>query len=70
MSPMRPILEKYLNLRIYVFTTQGHVHAGTLAVLLDDVVDLVAPDGVTHIYINLTDVSGVRAYDEELEVAL
>jgi hypothetical protein len=66
---MRAILEQHLGMRVYLFTTQGHVHAGTLSQLLEDVVDLVAPDGVTHIYINLTDVSGARAYDEEIERA-
>ncbi len=64
---MRAVLEQHVKERIYVFTTHGHVHAGTLSGVLEDVVDLVAPDGRTHIYINLTDVSGVRAYDEGIE---
>lgn len=66
---MRAVLEQHLGERLYIFTTQGHVHAGVLAQLLEDVVDLIAPDGATHIYINLTDVSGVRSYDVEAEVA-
>ncbi len=65
---MRSILEtNYLNKLIYLFTTQGHIHAGILSQVLDEVIDLLAPDGETHIYVSLTDISGVRAYDPEPE---
>jgi hypothetical protein len=66
---MRAILEQHLNQIIYLFTTQGHIHAGLLSQLLEDVVDLIAADGQTHVYINLSDISGVRMYDVEPEVA-
>ncbi len=66
---MRSILENYISQLIYVFTTQGHIHAGLLSQVLDEVIDLIAPDGSTHIYVNLADVSGVRAYDVDPEAA-
>jgi hypothetical protein len=66
---MRTILENHINQLIYLFTTQGHIHAGLLSQVLEDVLDLIAPDGTTHIYVNLADVSGVRAYDVEPEAA-
>ncbi len=62
---MRTILEQHVNQLIYLFTTYGHVHAGLLSQVLEDVLDLILPDGTTHIYVNLSDVSGVRAYDVE-----
>jgi hypothetical protein len=66
---MRTILENYISQLVYVFTTQGHIHAGLLSQVLDEVIDLIAPDGSTHIYVNLADVSGVRAYDVDPEAA-
>jgi hypothetical protein len=64
---MRAVLEQHVGERIYVFTTHGHVHAGVLTAVLEDVIDVLAPDRRTHIFVNLTDVSGVRTYDEGTE---
>lgn len=66
---MRAVLEQHVKERIYVLTTHGHIHAGTLSAVLDHVIDLIAPDGRTHIFISLADVSGVRAYGEASEEA-
>jgi len=52
---------------MYVFTTFGQVYEGTFDQLLDDIVELTAPDGVTELNVQLTDVSGVRFYNEEDE---
>lgn len=67
---MRKLLEDFPEGQVvYVFTTEGHVHVGTVANLIDDVVFLRAPDGRTQINLNLTDVSGVRAVLDEPEEA-
>jgi hypothetical protein len=66
---MRAVLEQNKNRTIYVFTTQGHTYVGVFQGLLEDVVEMVAPDGVTPILVNLADVSGIRPYDEESEEA-
>ncbi len=52
---------------MYVFTTFGQVYEGTFNQLLDDIVELIAPDGRTRMNIQLTDVSGVRLYEEETD---
>ncbi|MFO0762621.1 MAG: hypothetical protein U0359_39645 [Byssovorax sp.] len=64
---MRAVLEQNKNKAIYLFTTQGHTYVGILRGLLEDVVEMVAPDGVTTILVNLSDVSGIRLYDEDRE---
>lgn len=64
---MRRQLEAFRGMTVFVFTTFGHTHVGTVADIEDDVVQLLAPDGVTAIVLNLADVSGVRLYVEELE---
>jgi len=61
---MRQLFETRQGRRLYVFTTLGHVFVGVFEQLLDDVVQLRAPDGVTPVFINLSDVSGIREYDE------
>lgn len=63
---MRDILAQHLNEKVYLFTTQGHVISGTLEDS-EEVVTLRAPDGVTPVYVNVTDVSGVRLHTEEAE---
>jgi hypothetical protein len=60
---MRKILERRAGQRLYVFTTFGAVYAGIFEQLDDDVVQLRGADG-KPVYINLSDVSGVRTYDE------
>ena len=66
---MRELLEGFpLGQRVYVFTTEGHVHVGVIANLIDEVVFLTAPGG-TPINLNLSDVSGVRPYIDEPEEA-
>lgn len=68
---MRELLENFPEGQaVYVFTTEGHVHVGTIVNLIDDVVFLRAPDGSTQINLNLADVSGVRAYLDEPEAPL
>lgn len=60
---MRAILERRAGQRLYVFTTFGAVYAGIFEQVLEDVVQLRGPDG-EPVFINLSDVSGVRTYDE------
>jgi hypothetical protein len=64
---MRGLLEQMQGQRLYVFTTQGHIFAGVLESVLEDVIEMIAPNGTTKIQVSLTDVSGVRAYDVESE---
>ncbi|MFM8550947.1 MAG: hypothetical protein ACKOCD_01310 [Nitrospiraceae bacterium] len=65
---MRSLLEEFPSGQaVYVFTTKGNVHVGTIVNLIEDVVSLLAPDGQTRINLNLTDVSGVRAHSDEPE---
>jgi|APLak6261658528_1056013.scaffolds.fasta_scaffold179351_2 hypothetical protein len=68
---MRQILEAFPEGQsVYVFTTHGHVHIGTIVHLIDDNVWLRAPDGATTIALNLSDVSGVRPHVQEPEESL
>jgi hypothetical protein len=68
---MRKLLEDFPDGQVlYVFTTEGHVHVGTIVNLIDDVVFLRGPDGQTQINLNLSDVSGVRPYIQEPEEPL
>jgi hypothetical protein len=53
-----------------VFTTLGHVYAGTLTNIEEDAVILAAADGVTRIVLNLNDVSGLRLHVEEPEAGV
>jgi hypothetical protein len=62
---MRQLFEKREGQRIYVFTTFGAVYAGVFEQLLDDVVQLRGPDDHTLVFVNLSDVSGIRSYDED-----
>ncbi|MCY1042058.1 hypothetical protein OV208_12090 [Corallococcus sp. bb12-1] len=62
---MRKLLEARMGQRCYLFTTLGQVYVGLVVELIDDVVHLTGPDGTTPVYINLSDVSGVRQYDED-----
>ncbi|WP_437942627.1 hypothetical protein [Sorangium sp. So ce341] len=65
---MRAQLEaQYTGKRIYLFTSMGQVYVGTLDAIVEDVVQLSALDRATKIYINLADVSGVRACDQPAE---
>jgi hypothetical protein len=65
---MRRLLEDFPpGQAVYIFTTKGHVHIGTIINLIEDVVFLLAPDGQTQINLNLSDVSGVRAHAVEPE---
>lgn len=60
---MRKVLEQRAGQRLYVFTTFGAVYAGVFERLLEDVVQLRGADG-RPLFVNLSDVSGVRPYDE------
>ena len=62
---MRKLFEDRKGLRLYVFTTFGAVYAGVFEQVLDDVVQLRAPDGQSLVFVNLSDVSGIREYDED-----
>jgi len=62
---MRKLLENRAGQRLYVFTTFGAVYAGVFEQVLDDVVQLRAPDGQSLVFVNLSDVSGIREYDED-----
>ena len=54
--------------RLYVFTTQGHIYSGLLVDLMDEYTVLEAPDGKTLMHISLRDISVVRLYDQDAEV--
>jgi hypothetical protein len=62
---MRQLLEQRKGQRLYVFTTFGAVYAGVFEQVLEDVVQLRGPDGRSLVFVNLSDVSGIRAYDED-----
>lgn len=62
---MRQLFEQRRGQRLYVFTTFGAVYAGVFEQVIEDVVQLRGPDGKTRVFVNLADVSGIRAYDEE-----
>ena len=62
---MRDQFEQHARQRLYVFTTFGAVYAGVVEAILENVVQLRAPDGRTLVFVNLTDVSGIRVYDED-----
>ena len=62
---MRKLLENREGQRLYVFTTFGAVYAGVFEQVLDEVVQLRAPDGKSLVFVNLSDVSGLREYDED-----
>ena len=62
---MRGLLEQRRGQRLYVFTTFGAVYAGVFEQVLEDVVEMRGPDGKTQVFVNLADISGIRAYDEE-----
>jgi hypothetical protein len=62
---MRQLFEQRAGQRLYVFTTFGAVYAGVFEQMLEDVVQLRGPDGVTLVFVNLSDVSGIRVYDED-----
>jgi hypothetical protein len=65
---LRTQLEAYpQQTRLLVFTTLGHVYAGTLTNIEEDAVILAGADGVTRIVLNLNDVSGLRLHVEEPE---
>lgn len=61
---MRELLERdYRNRRVYVYTTHGHIHVGRVGAITADVVELVAPDGVSRAHVRLADISMLRPYD-------
>jgi len=62
---MRQLFEQRKGQRLYVFTTFGAVYAGIFEQLLEDVVQLRGPDGSSLVFVNLSDVSGIREYDED-----
>jgi hypothetical protein len=62
---MRQLFEQRKGQRLYVFTTFGAVYAGIFEQLLEDVVQLRGPDGQSLVFVNLSDVSGIRTYDED-----
>lgn len=61
---MRTILEQRLGKRVYVFTTFGAVYAAIVEMVNNNLVQLRGADGRQR-YVNLTDVSSVRDYDDE-----
>lgn len=64
MIRIRALLEENLGKRLYLFTTFGAVYAAVVAAVVEDVVELRGVDGKIT-YVNLTDVSSLRAYDED-----
>jgi hypothetical protein len=62
---MRQLFEQRKGQRLYVFTTFGAVYAGVFEQVLEDVVQLRGSDGQTLVFVHLTDVSGIRSYDED-----
>jgi hypothetical protein len=66
---MRNLLETHRGERLYVFTTLGQVYVGVVLAIVDDVVQLGGGDAQTPVFINLSDVSGVRGYDLDADEA-
>ena len=66
---MRQLLEQRQGQKLYVFTTLGNVYIGVMETIIEDVVQLRAPDGVTPVFVNLADVSGLRVYDQDNDEA-
>ena len=66
---MRALLEELAGRKIYVFTTQGHIYAGVLELVLEEVIRLIGVNGVTRMHVSIADVYGVRLYDIEQEGA-
>jgi hypothetical protein len=66
---MRQLLEERQGQKLYVFTTLGNVYVGVMETIIEDVVQLRAPDGVTPVFVNLADVSGLRVYDQDNDEA-
>jgi hypothetical protein len=64
---MRQLFQSQRGVRMYVFTTFGQTYEGVFNQLLDDVVELIAVDGRTRMNVQLTDISGVRIYEEETD---
>jgi hypothetical protein len=62
---MRQLFEQRKGQRLYVFTTFGAVYAGVFEQVMEDVVQLRGSDGQTLVFVHLTDVSGIRTYDED-----
>lgn len=63
---MREVLERdYPNRWLYIFTTEGNVYAGLYKGVVDTVVEVLAPDGVTLLQIALSDISGIRAFEDQ-----
>ena len=60
---MRTLLGELKGALVYLFTTYGHTHIGTVEDVLEEVVQLIAPDGITRVHVLLTDISGVRPFD-------
>lgn len=60
---MRTLLGDLKGSLVYLFTTQGHTYIGTIAEVLEEVVQLVVPDGTTQVHVLLSDISGVRLFD-------
>jgi hypothetical protein len=66
---LRTILEEYPEETLLViFTTLGHVYVGRVTDIEEDTLRLARPDGLSTTVINLSDVSGVRLFEEESEV--
>ena len=71
MNSIRQLLETtYRGLRLYLLTTQGHVHVGIVKEVGDSHVQLLAPDGSTIMHISLADISGLRLCDALAEEIL
>ena len=62
---MRALLEEMTGQKLYIFTTQGHIYAGLLEAVLEEVIQILAANGQTRMHVSVSDVSGVRPYDQE-----
>jgi hypothetical protein len=60
---VRALLGELQGTLVYLFTTYGHTHIGTVDQVLEEVVEILAPDGVTRSHVLLSDISGVRPFD-------
>ncbi|MEQ1955832.1 hypothetical protein [Mesorhizobium sp. CN2-181] len=65
---MRAALEGFpAGETILIFTTLGHAYSGRLVDIDDTTVTIGRPDGGANITLNLGDISGARAQQEEAE---
>lgn len=62
---MRTLLQTFFGETVLVFTSLGHTYVGTVSDIDNVLVELTAVNGGSRLHIQLSDISGVRLYEEE-----